>query len=112
MKHSQEVFGVAVVTNDEPAVVLKPRKKSLDFPASAIAAQTTSVLRSVLAIAPVRRDYFDSVLPQFGIQLVGILCVVAATSMIFLPFPRLVLPTFEPLFSPRRNYLRCRPPEH
>jgi hypothetical protein len=67
---------VAFVTNDEPAEVLKPSKQSFDFPASAVSAQTTPVLRSVLAIAPVRRDYFDSVLPQFGIQLVRIISIV------------------------------------
>jgi hypothetical protein len=77
MKHTQKILGMALIADNKSPKVLKPSKQPLDFPASAASAQTTPVLSFVLAIATVRRDYFDSVLPQLSIQLVGIVCIIA-----------------------------------
>ena len=77
MKHTQKILGVALVTHNQSPKVLKPRKQPLDLPASAVSAQAAPVLSLVLPVAAVRRDHFDSILSQFGIQLVRVVGIVA-----------------------------------
>lgn len=56
MEHSEKVLSIALVTDDEPAEVLKPSKQPLDLPPFAISPQATAILRLMSSIATLRCD--------------------------------------------------------
>jgi hypothetical protein len=138
MEHAQKILCVSLVPNNQPAEVLKPRKKSFNLPTAAIALQAPSILCFIYSLASIWGNQFNAVPSEFFVELVGVVSVVAdqvlrgfwdtissnvgtanftssgvalstytptgrpwrsATAMIFVPLPRFVFPTFDPLFS-------------
>jgi hypothetical protein len=57
MEHSEEVVGVPLLANDEPAIVVEPGEEPFDLPP---AADRTPILRRDFAGAAVSRDQFDA----------------------------------------------------
>ena len=63
----------AIVAYDQPAVVAEPSESALDLPATAIAAQSATVLRARLAAVPaMRRDQFDASRRQLRAQRIAV----------------------------------------
>ena len=59
MEHGEEVVGVPLPTNDEPAIVVEPGEEPFDLPATFPAAERTPILRRNFASAAMSRDQFD-----------------------------------------------------
>jgi len=76
VKHSKKVLSISFVTDDESSEVLQPGKQPFDLPTSPIPPHAAQVLCCVSSIASVGSDQFDSVLPEFCIQFIGVIGVV------------------------------------
>ena len=57
--HSEEVFDMVFPSSDESSEVVHPGEESFHFPASAVAAELSSVLGLLFAVAAVGRDHSD-----------------------------------------------------
>jgi hypothetical protein len=77
VKHAKEVLGISFVANHQPAKIVQPSKYSLNLSATAIPPQSSCVLGFVPAVAAVWSNQFNSVLPKFCVQRVGIIGVVS-----------------------------------
>jgi len=74
---AEEVFDAVLPAGDEAAEVVHPGKEPFYFPASAIAAQFTSILGFAPAL-PVRSDQFDAIfLGELLVERVGVVGFVA-----------------------------------
>jgi hypothetical protein len=74
---AEEVLDVVLPADDQAPKVVKPGKKAFDPPSSAVSTQWAPVLGNA-AVAAVGRDHFDAVsIFKFGIQLVGVIGLVA-----------------------------------
>jgi hypothetical protein len=58
-------------------IVLKPGEQPFNFPATAVAAESTPILRAVLPIATMWSDHLDTVLSQVFVKAVRIIGVIA-----------------------------------
>lgn len=74
---AEEVFDVEFPSGDEPAIVLHPGQKPLDFPSAAIAAQGTVILSLVPAAGPVGRDHLDAVFLHLCVERIRVVGFVA-----------------------------------
>jgi hypothetical protein len=73
MDEAQEVERVALVTDDQPAVVAQPSEEPFDPPAALVPAQLSAVLGlGPLAVAPMRRDHLHPQLGQRLVQGIGV----------------------------------------
>lgn len=61
LNQAEEVDCLALPATAQPAVVLQPGKQTLDFPASQVASEWPSILRSLAFVPAVGRDQVDSV---------------------------------------------------
>jgi len=59
LREAQEVFDVVFPSSDESSEVVHPGEESFHFPASAVAAELSSVLGLLFAVAAVGRDHSD-----------------------------------------------------
>jgi hypothetical protein len=81
MDEAEEVFGVALVTDDDAAEALEPSKETLDLPASPISAEGAPVLGEVFAILSIRCNQLDPpLLRETRVELVAIVRLVADES--------------------------------
>src|SRR2546422_806434 len=78
MEHSEEVVGVPLPTNDEPAIVMEPGEEPFDLPPASPAAERTAILRLDFAGAAVSRDQFDAEgLKQVPVERIAVVATVA-----------------------------------
>src|SRR6266446_2065105 len=78
----------AVVANHQMAEVAEPREGALDFPASSITSQCSSILGHRLASIPtMRRDQFDPARRQPCSQRVAVVTTIGDQAQRFLPRP-------------------------
>jgi len=68
MEHPKKVLGVTFISHDHTAKVLQPCKKSLDFPASPIPLELTSILGRILAVATMWGDQLNAVEARFRVE--------------------------------------------
>ena len=76
MEHAGVVVQRMLITRDEPAEILEPRKEPFDLPPAAIATQGQTILGQLSAVPTMRRDHLDTGLRKFSIQLVGVVGIV------------------------------------
>src|SRR5262249_48705109 len=75
---AEEILGVVLPANEDPALPLNPGEEALDEPASHVAALPSPILRGRFAsVAPMRRDDLDAVLSQLRIQRIAVICAIA-----------------------------------
>lgn len=60
LEEAEEVLGVSLVPSNQAAEVLKPGEQALDLPASAVAAERSTVLGLLVPSAKVRSDQFNA----------------------------------------------------
>src|SRR3974390_3001310 len=85
--------GRAVVTNHQAAKVAEPGEGAFDFPAAAVAAQGSTVLRARLAaIAAMRRDQFDASRSQLRAQRIAVISAVSDHATHCLTRPSAAMP--------------------
>src|SRR5260370_32483953 len=78
----------AVIANHQMPEVAEPREGALDFPASSITSQCSSILGHRLASIPaMRRDQFDPALRQPCSQRLTVVTTIADQAEPFLPRP-------------------------
>ena len=82
MHKAKKVLTVILVTHNQAAEVLQPRKQPLNLPSSAIAPQWATILRDrFLPIPLVRRDHLNSCFGQRGVERVGVISLIANQSL-------------------------------
>src|SRR6266404_5830275 len=83
LNHSEEILWVVLPTNDDATIIMQPSKQTLDFPATAVAAQHAAVLGDRPAPVPaVRRDQFHTELFAYPlIQRITVVRFVADQSL-------------------------------
>ena len=82
MDETLEVLWMSFVPDDEPAVVVHPRKESLDLPAADIASQWATILCPLLPVRSIGRDHLDSaLLPESLVQAVTVVGLVSNQSL-------------------------------
>jgi hypothetical protein len=73
-----EVLGVSLVSSDEAAKVLEPRKEAFHLPPTLVTAKGATILGSHLSIAPIGRNQLDpAFLPQTLIERVAVVRLVS-----------------------------------
>ena len=55
-----------LITRDEPAEILEPRKERFDLPPAAIAPQGPTILGKLSAVPTMRRDHLETGLRRFS----------------------------------------------
>jgi len=64
LNHAEKIIAMTLPTHDKSSEVFQPSEEPLDFPSTFVAAKFSPVLAvGSCAIATMRRDQFDSVLP-------------------------------------------------
>jgi hypothetical protein len=72
MHEGQEVLGMVLVANDEPAEVLKSGEEALDLPAAPVAVQPFGILGRV-PTSPVRGDHPDAVVLEHEVEFIVVI---------------------------------------
>jgi hypothetical protein len=79
--HAEEVLDVVLPADHQTTKMMKPGEKSFDSPASAVAPQSTAILRWRPALSTMRGNHLDAiVLGQISIQAVAVIGFVADQS--------------------------------
>jgi hypothetical protein len=76
MKHAQEIVEPVFPPDCKAAVILEPRKQAFGFTPATVAAESSAILRAILAIASVWRNHLDSGLGEIFVQTIRIVGVV------------------------------------
>jgi len=77
MNKADVVFDKAIKTNQDPTVILKPCKQSLNFPSPSIPAKFPPILGLLLlSVGAMRGNQFHSIFSQFLIQRIAVICLV------------------------------------
>src|SRR5262249_27016337 len=75
---AEEIEGVVLPANEDPALPLNPGEEALNEPASHVAAWPSPIFAGRLAsVAPMRRDHLDAVLSQLRIQRIAVIGTIA-----------------------------------
>src|ERR1700680_5241432 len=83
LNHPEEILWVVLPANDDATIIMEPSKQTLDFPATAVAAQRAAVLGNWSAAVPaVRRDQLHMELFAYAlIQRIAIVSFIADQSL-------------------------------
>lgn len=77
MDHAEEVSGISLVANDQPAKILEPGERPLHLPAALVSPERAPILR-LASVCPVRRNQFDApLLGKLLVQGVAVVTLVA-----------------------------------
>lgn len=83
MNQPEEILWVIFPANDDPTIVMQPREKALDFPATPIAPKNTAILRGLAAARRIvrRNQLHTKALANFGVQRTSVASAIADPSL-------------------------------
>jgi len=76
MEHAEEIVEPVFPPDCKAAVILEPSKQAFDLPPTTVAAESATILRTILAIAPMWGNHLDTALSKILVQSVRIIGVV------------------------------------
>ena len=73
LDEAEEILGVILPSDEDPALPLNPCEETFDHPSPCVSPQPAPILRGGLAaLGSVRRDHLDATLTQFLIQRIAV----------------------------------------